>query len=96
MGKICYWLFFKQEHCREGGEEKKKKKVVAEDGLVVKYYFSCRRIVSRTTMLMMELQSEYVFPFLFYLLLISEVGRPLFVLESFAESCVTSVIFSLP
>lgn len=35
---------------RRGGE------VVAEDVLVVKY-FSCRRIVSRTTRLMMKLQS---------------------------------------
>lgn len=36
---------------RRGGGE-----VVAEDVLVVKY-FSCRRIVSRTTRLMMKLQS---------------------------------------
>lgn len=60
-----------------------REKVVAEDVLVVKYYFSCRRIVSRTTRLMMELQSEYEFPsFFLYLLIICKVGRPLLVLES--------------
>lgn len=71
-----------------------KKKVVAEDALV-KYFFSCRRVVSRTTRLLMELESEYVFPLLFPpLLLIGKVGRPLF-LESFSESCVAPVIFRL-
>lgn len=60
-----------------------REKVVAEDVLVVKYYFSCRRIVPRTTRLMMELQSEYEFPsFFLYLLIICKLERPLLVLES--------------